>query len=140
MFIVTGWGRCGFRAGTANRGIAVVTAHGTIKFGYRTGEESDPKSLYCEPISEWYPRFYLYRVPFCYQRGDVLWGHPPRRNLWVQVPLWLPLLVIALPTMWLWFTDRAKPWQCPKCRYDLRGLDGGVCPECGAKNAVGNNH
>ena len=49
------------------------------------------------------------------------------------LPLWLPLLLIAAPTAWLWRTDRrAKSWQCPKCRYDLRGLDGGVCPECGA--------
>ena len=47
-------------------------------------------------------------------------------------PLWLPLLLLAAPTAYLWRTDRrAKPWQCPKCRYDLRGLDGGVCPECG---------
>ena len=50
----------------------------------------------------------------------------------IIVPIWLPLLLIAAPTAWLWRTDRrAKPWQCPKCRYDLRGLDGGVCPECG---------
>ena len=57
------------------------------------------------------------------------------------LPLWIPLLLIAAPTAWLWHTDRrAKPWQCAKCRYDLRGLDGGVCPECGARNAVGSNH
>ena len=50
----------------------------------------------------------------------------------LAVPLWLPLLLIAAPTAYIWYTDsRAKPWQCPKCRYDLRGLDGGVCPECG---------
>ena len=48
------------------------------------------------------------------------------------LPLWVPLLLIAVPTAYLWHTDRrAKPWQCAKCRYDLRGLDGGVCPECG---------
>ena len=55
----------------------------------------------------------------------------------VRIPLWLPLLLIAAPTAWLWRTDRrAKPWQCAKCRYDLRGLDGrnnGVCPECGTR-------
>ena len=43
------------------------------------------------------------------------------------------ILLIAVPTACLWRTDRrAKPWQCPKCRYDLRGLDGGVWRECGA--------
>ena len=57
----------------------------------------------------------------------------------VGLPLWLPLLLIAAPTGWLWYTDRrAKPWQCATCRYDLRGLnvrsESGptVCPECGA--------
>ena len=65
----------------------------------------------------------------------------------VTIPLWLPLLLVAAPTAWLWCTDRrAKPWQCPKCRYDLRGLGGvrrksgevdsknrpTVCPECGS--------
>ncbi|MCH7792872.1 MAG: hypothetical protein IID31_11425 [Planctomycetes bacterium] len=91
----------------------------------------------------------------------VRWSGTPRLNIvphvewnkWtrtVHVPLWLPLLFFALPTARLWYTDRrAKPWQCPKCRYDLRGVGGvrresgevdsenrrtgrnGVCPECG---------
>ncbi len=26
---------------------------------------------------------------------------------------------------------RAKAGMCPICRYDIRGLSGGVCPECG---------
>ena len=56
----------------------------------------------------------------------------PGNIFWLIVPLWVPLSLIATPTAYLWHTDRrAKPWQCPKCRYDLRGLDGGVCPECG---------
>ncbi|MCH7792248.1 MAG: hypothetical protein IIC49_06335 [Planctomycetes bacterium] len=63
--------------------------------------------------------------------GRVLFVYPTSTH-WTAIPLWLPLLLIAAPTAWLWYTDRrAKPWQCPKCRYDLRGLDGGVCPECG---------
>lgn len=60
-------------------------------------------------------------------------SQPPVIAQQVSVPIWMPLLLIAAPTAWLWFNDcRAKPWQCVKCRYDLRGLEGGVCPECGS--------
>ena len=53
----------------------------------------------------------------------------------ILIPLWFPLLLIAAPTAYLWRTDRRpKPWQCAKCRYDLRGLEGGVCPECGTQS------
>jgi hypothetical protein len=88
--------------------------------------------------------------------------HRPHLNLWIDwgykdrgsgrtdrhlfLPLWMPLLLLAAPTVWLWRVDRrAKPWQCAKCRYDLRGLEGGgegggdkiVCPECGSANGEG---
>lgn len=32
--------------------------------------------------------------------------------------------------------ERSAPGQCPRCGYDLKGLNAGVCPECGASVAA----
>ena len=50
----------------------------------------------------------------------------------VYVPLWLPLLLVAVPTALLWWRDRRiPPGCCRECAYDLTGNISGVCPECG---------
>ena len=53
----------------------------------------------------------------------------------VHIPLWLPFLLIALPTGFLLYSDRKqnRPGLCAVCRYDLRGLPETTakCPECG---------
>ncbi len=49
----------------------------------------------------------------------------------VTLPLWLPLVLVAIPTAFLWWRDRPpKPGRCP-CGYDLTGNVSGTCPECG---------
>jgi hypothetical protein len=40
------------------------------------------------------------------------------------------LVVIGGPVVRRW--RRAAAGECAKCRYDLRGISAGVCPECGA--------
>ncbi len=53
----------------------------------------------------------------------------------VFVPLWFPFLLIALPTGFLFWSDRHKRTRvghCAKCGYDLTGNTSGKCPECGA--------
>ena len=46
-------------------------------------------------------------------------------------PLWIPLAVVAVPTVIAWRRDRGpKPGHC-RCGYDLTGNVSGMCSECG---------
>ena len=79
-------------------------------------------------------------------RREDDWWHGPtretcpplsgRRWVWVlSVPLWLVLVVLALPTAFLWWRDRRciREGFCRKCGYDLTGNVSGRCPECGTE-------
>jgi hypothetical protein len=49
------------------------------------------------------------------------------------LPLWLPLVLVALPTLVLWWLER-RPYpagRCQQCGYDLTVNESGRCPECG---------
>ena len=59
-------------------------------------------------------------------------GNKPEVSRYLVIPFWIPLVLVALPTAYLfWPIRKPKPGFCTNCRYDLRGLEGGVCPECG---------
>lgn len=48
------------------------------------------------------------------------------------LPLWFLVLLIAIPTTWLWHRDRPPlPGHCVRCGYNLTGNTNGVCSECG---------
>jgi len=50
----------------------------------------------------------------------------------VLLPLWLLFVIVAMPTLYLWWTERSfPPGHCQKCGYDLTGNVSGRCPECG---------
>lgn len=56
----------------------------------------------------------------------------------VATPLWIPFVLIALPTAYLWKQDlvaarRVRAGLCRKCKYDRSGLSPSApCPECNA--------
>ncbi len=73
-------------------------------------------------------------------RGLRRWGlHLPASSwgvgqswCYVWIPLWIPFVLLAVPTALLWWRDRKPPsGHCKRCGYDLTGNLSGVCPECG---------
>jgi hypothetical protein len=69
-------------------------------------------------------RAYARWRPSAYNRYSQLW-----------LPLWMPFLVVAVPTAFLFWRDRRRIpcGHCQKCEYNLTGNVSGVCPECGEK-------
>jgi len=60
--------------------------------------------------------------------------HLRQRTRRLIVPLWIPFLLTAIPTIMLWRRDRRRlVGHCRKCEYDLTGNVTGVCSECGTK-------
>jgi hypothetical protein len=66
--------------------------------------------------------------------APVVWvpiaTHPTTaRGLYILIPFWLPLLIIAAAIP---LSLRRTRTGCPACGYDLRGLPkNALCPECG---------
>lgn len=77
------------------------------------------------------------RIPPNFEGGRLVYSWTPSFESepggWMTVlPLWLPLVLSAIPTVILWRLNRRRgPGCCQKCGYDLRGNISGICPECG---------
>jgi hypothetical protein len=58
-------------------------------------------------------------------------------GLTISLPLWLPLLLIVVPTALVFWRDcrRIPPHCCQSCGYNLTGNISGTCPECGRPNS-----
>ena len=73
-----------------------------------------------------------YDLPFIYP-GDMHYVvNGKDAAIGTLVTPWLPLTLVAVPTLFLWWKDRAlPPGLCTHCRYNLTGNTSGICPECG---------
>ena len=81
---------------------------------------------------------------FNIQRSDELFWLPIYHSettgvpsvYFVIVPLWIPFVLIVVPTVIAWRRDRRpKPGHCA-CGYSLEGNVSGRCPECGKEVAT----
>jgi len=74
----------------------------------------------------------------------LLWGEFEKwqydnRNWPLGAPLWIPVVLIALPTGFLFWSDHRRRMRvgcCEKCGYDLTGNTTGRCSECGVESDV----
>jgi hypothetical protein len=57
----------------------------------------------------------------------------------VIFPIWMPFLVLAVPTTVFWWLDRRRtpPGHCQNCGYNLTGNVTGRCSECGTPTPSG---
>ncbi len=51
----------------------------------------------------------------------------------IDIPLWLPFLIMAIPTAFMFWRDRKRipAGHCSTCGYNLTGAEHERCPECG---------
>lgn len=73
----------------------------------------------------WYPRYSTRPIP----------NHPGVWSLYVQIPLWIFVMLTGIPAAYLFRRDRNRrlPGHCRGCGYDLFGNTSGKCPECGER-------
>jgi hypothetical protein len=84
--------------------------------------------LVCAPSSSWRPS--TSHASAAVGPAQAMTRYPVRV---VYVPLWpwAGLFLAGAAGMWLWAPRRVKPGVCRGCGYDLAGLTGKTCPECG---------
>lgn len=90
-------------------------------------EHSPPQMVYMEPPARQFVdhahAFQDQSAPQTFQTGES-WS--------LFVAAWIPFLLLAIPTAFLWYHDRRfPPGQCRRCGYNLTGNVSGRCPECG---------
>jgi len=75
------------------------------------------------------------RVTIPFRPPGLVWNNG---RIWLQLPLWIPFVIVASASAVLWWRERTiPPGHCPTCGYNLTGNVSGRCPECGQAVASG---
>src|SRR5690606_27636226 len=115
----------GHSAGTRWSSHSLGVGRGALH-GLRVEDASDPAAWTAS--AGWSASGWRMSLPPAVTRGPGI--------AFTVVPLWIPLALVVTPTCWLFWTERRRrarsPSACRTCGYDLSGLAGGRCPECGA--------
>ena len=94
---------------------------------------------YAKALDGVFPEGYFRHVwaadrPINLRYFGIRWPGVSRRSFvrGAFVPLWLPFLIVLIPTIFLFWGDRRYPkGSCQSCNYNLTGNTSGICPECG---------
>jgi hypothetical protein len=76
------------------------------------------------------------RIGLALPQKGVSYTIAPNRAVGTEyrIPLWIPFVLMAVPTTLLWWRGRPKRQGCcQQCGYNLTGSVSGRCPECGTE-------
>ncbi len=73
------------------------------------------------------------RWTFFFETYPLGRAYPRSSRRLFTIPLWIPFVLVAVPTAFLWYRDlrRIPTGNCQRCGYDLNRNESGRCPECG---------
>ncbi len=140
-FVAAVWGTSGFRAMRwSGTNISVLLVSGVLQVDElmttQVAVDSRGFRVYPGRVDSWWPPAGQ-RLPrrAMFASAVTRGGRTLSATMSVRItylPLWLPLVALAVPTAMLWYRDRKPPkGHCQKCGYDLTGNESGRCPECG---------